>query len=308
VSTNTGSRRRNDLRKATGTGVLRLELKDRAGHSRWLTADVLDLSEEGAGVALATPIAPGTKLTVRTSPGGAGGHSESRAQVRYCCERPNGAFRAGLEFIHEEQQGSSQQDETAAPCEALDYYELLELSPNASFETVGRVYRILAQRLHPDNAATGNAEAFVRLSNAYRVLSDPEQRAGYDATCAQNRKLRWKIFDQSWTSSGPESEKRKRQGILGLLYAKVLHNPDQAGMTVLEFEDLLGCPREHLQAALWYLRGKGFIVGGDGGRYSLTVAGFEDYESHAAQHPVNETRLIAAEAGSPPARAGQHPN
>ena len=42
-------------------------------------------------------------------------------------------------------------------------------------------------------------------------------------------------------------------------------------MTAIDFEEILGCPREHLQAALWYLKGKDFIQRGDNGRYSITV-------------------------------------
>ena len=64
--------------------------------------------------------------------------------------------------------------------QAVDYYEILQISPNAEPETVHRVFRLLAQRYHPDNAETGNEAQFRVLNEAYRVLSDPEQRARYD--------------------------------------------------------------------------------------------------------------------------------
>jgi curved DNA-binding protein CbpA len=35
--------------------------------------------------------------------------------------------------------------------ETPDYYEILQISPTAEPETVHRVYRLLAQRCHPDN-------------------------------------------------------------------------------------------------------------------------------------------------------------
>jgi DnaJ-domain-containing protein 1 len=38
---------------------------------------------------------------------------------------------------------------------ALDYYKVLQISPNAEPETVHRVYRLLAQRLHPDKTIGG---------------------------------------------------------------------------------------------------------------------------------------------------------
>ena len=44
--------------------------------------------------------------------------------------------------------------------EQADYYELLQISPNAEPETIHRVYRLLAQRYHPDNRETGNAQKF----------------------------------------------------------------------------------------------------------------------------------------------------
>ena len=56
----------------------------------------------------------------------------------------------------------------------VDYYEVLQISPNADQETVHRVYRLQAQRFHPDNQETGNAEAFRSISDAYQALGDPE--------------------------------------------------------------------------------------------------------------------------------------
>jgi predicted transcriptional regulator of viral defense system len=65
---------------------------------------------------------------------------------------------------------------------------------------------------------------------------------------------------------------------LSLLHAKMLEDPERAAIGLLSFEELLGCPREHLQAALWYLRGKGFIERFDNGRYTITVQGFDAAE------------------------------
>ena len=33
----------------------------------------------------------------------------------------------------------------------IDYYEILEISPNANSETIERIFRHLAMRFHPDN-------------------------------------------------------------------------------------------------------------------------------------------------------------
>ena len=71
-----------------------------------------------------------------------------------------------------------------------DYYEVLQISPNAEPETVHRVYRLLAQRFHPDNSESGSDARFRELTAAYEVLSDPERRAKYDVVHAQQRQAR----------------------------------------------------------------------------------------------------------------------
>ncbi len=61
----------------------------------------------------------------------------------------------------------------------VDYYEALQISVNAEPETVHRVYRLFAQRFHPDNKETGSESRFRLVTEAYRVLSDPKLRAQY---------------------------------------------------------------------------------------------------------------------------------
>jgi len=65
--------------------------------------------------------------------------------------------------------------------QAIDYYEVLQLSPRADQDTIQRVFRHLAKRLHPDNAESGDAARFEQVMRAFEVLSDPARRAKYDA-------------------------------------------------------------------------------------------------------------------------------
>src|SRR4051794_41349659 len=60
---------------------------------------------------------------------------------------------------------------------AADYYEALQISPNADPDTIQRVFRLLAQRFHPDNQETGDEGRFRLLHEAYLTLNDPERRA-----------------------------------------------------------------------------------------------------------------------------------
>jgi curved DNA-binding protein CbpA len=140
-----------------------------------------------------------------------------------------------------------------------DYYETLQLSPNAQPETVQRVYRLLAQMYHPDNLDTGNKERFEEVLSAYKVLSNPERRAAYDVAHRRACGLKWKSFDQASATVGFEAERCRRLGILSVLRTKRMNTPDQPSLNVIDLEQLLGCPREHLQISVWYLRESGRI-------------------------------------------------
>jgi Ca-activated chloride channel homolog len=62
-------------------------------------------------------------------------------------------------------------------------YDLLGLLSNASQEDVRRAYFEAARRLHPDvNIEPGATEIFLKVKEAYEVLSDPEKRSTYDAS------------------------------------------------------------------------------------------------------------------------------
>jgi curved DNA-binding protein CbpA len=174
----------------------------------------------------------------------------------------------------------------------VDYYEVLQISPNAHPETIHRVYRLLAQLYHPDNKETGDVEAFTLVLEAYRVLTDLERRAAYDVEHKLVSGLKWKIFDQTSAVQGIEGEKRKRMGILSLLCTRRLSEPDKPSLTVIEIEDLLGCPREHLELSLWYLRESGRIARGDNGRYVLTAKGFETLEENSETGSSANAKLL----------------
>jgi len=63
-----------------------------------------------------------------------------------------------------------------------DFYAALGVTKDVSDAELKRVYRKLARQYHPDsNAGDAAAEArFKEISEAYSVLSDPEQRREYD--------------------------------------------------------------------------------------------------------------------------------
>ena len=66
------------------------------------------------------------------------------------------------------------------------YYALLHVSPEASRQEIGRAFRALMRRRHPDvgraDDAAGTDSADVRaILDAFTVLRNPRTRADYDA-------------------------------------------------------------------------------------------------------------------------------
>lgn len=63
-----------------------------------------------------------------------------------------------------------------------DYYEILEVSKNASAEEIKKAYRKMAITHHPDKnpGDKSSEEKFKEAAEAYEVLSNPEKRKRYD--------------------------------------------------------------------------------------------------------------------------------
>lgn len=62
-----------------------------------------------------------------------------------------------------------------------DYYEVLEVSKDASKDVIKNAYRKLALKYHPDrNEAPEAEERFKEISEAYAILSDDEKKRQYD--------------------------------------------------------------------------------------------------------------------------------
>ena len=162
-----------------------------------------------------------------------------------------------------------------------DYYEILQISSNAEPETIHRVYRLLAQRFHPDNQETGNEERFRELSEAYQVLGDPERRARYDIVHGRIRQERWRfVATGNQAENDFETQQLVRLTVLEVLYTRRRTEPYNPGMSSIDMEGLTGIAREHLEFTFWYLIQKKFILRGDSSMLTITADGAEYLEGN----------------------------
>lgn len=293
-------RRKQSRRKILHATAVQVTFVDVNGASQKVDARLLDESEQGVAIATPVHLASGSTVTIRADT-----NSETstrlvdrKARVQWRRMVREGVYEAGLSLLDPpaaDRPPAGNVKTEAGPEPAADYYELLQLSPKAAPDTVHRIFRILAQRYHPDNPDTGSAEMFRILMAAYDVLSDPEKRAAYDVRRAGSQELRWKIFDTAQATQGAEAERRKRQGILSLLYTKRLREPDRPALSLREMEDLLGCPREHLEFSLWYLKESGLIARADNARFTITIQGVDAAEvAEGRSKPLPTDRLLEA--------------
>ncbi|MFB9831330.1 DnaJ domain-containing protein, partial [Actinoallomurus acaciae] len=108
-----------------------------------------------------------------------------------------------------------------------DFYADLGVSRTASQDEIQRAYRKLARQYHPDvNKSPDAEERFKDASEAYSVLSDPEQRKRYDAFGADFRRVPEDVDPETWA--------RARAG------TRTGAGTGGGGFGGIDFEDLFG--------------------------------------------------------------------
>ena len=179
---------------------------------------------------------------------------------------------------------------------AANYYELLQINPNAEPDTIHRVFRFLASRFHPDNPDSGDAEKFFILKQAYDVLSSPALRAEYDAACEKEEAEPDPLSNQVDFMDSIDGELNRRLALLALLYYRRRTNPSYPAVALQEVEEKMGFPRDYLEFTTWYLTRKGYITRADNSAFTLTAEGVDFVETQRGNIPVLN-KLLASSTG-----------
>jgi len=279
--------RRRHPRTKSFPGQRELTIICQAGTGRsMMAAKLLDFSEESMRVEIESPLSEGSFVQIVGEIKRAAGRQPLDRQgfVRRCEAAGNGRFMAGL-FLRGETTKT-----------IPNYYEFLQISPNAEPTTISRVYRFLAGRFHPDIPGTGDAEKFVLLKQAYDVLADPERRAEYDATYKKQAPEPVPLSTSVDFMNSSDGELNRRVAVLALLYIQRRIKPFTPEVSLAEVERRMGFPRDYLDFTMWYLKSKEYITIADNSDFTITALGVDVVESNREKIPLLN-RLLSDRTG-----------
>jgi curved DNA-binding protein CbpA len=164
--------------------------------------------------------------------------------------------------------------------EFIDYYELLQLSPNADTETIERVFRHLAKKYHPDSISFAGNDRFLQIVEAHQTLSDHKARAEYDVKHQDYINRKWRLASAASNGSLPEDDKAIRERLLSMLYVQRRQNMKSPGLGEHQIAHLLGTPFELVEFHLWYLKTKGWVERLETGHLAITSSGVDQVEQN----------------------------
>jgi curved DNA-binding protein CbpA len=170
----------------------------------------------------------------------------------------------------------------------IDFYETLEVSPNANSETIERMFRYQARRFHPDNKASGDRARFDDVVTAYATLKDSVKRVQYDLEHKYHSNYRTRLAEEAVDSEGIARDGDVQNRLLSVLYVKRRRDIRDPGIGDAELERLLGCPSEHLEFHLWYLREKKWVMRSENGSFVITIDGVDRVNSELHLNGANK--------------------
>ena len=169
----------------------------------------------------------------------------------------------------------------------IDHYEILEISPKATPETIERVFRYLAHRFHPDTSGNNDMERFNSIVEAYNILKDDDSRTEYDIEYWKDREQTAALIEDSKDTVGDTVDRHR---LLSLFYAKRRRDMKEPGVGLAALEQITGCPMEVLEFHVWYFREKGWVKREESGMLAITAQGVDEIE--AANKVACQDRLL----------------
>lgn len=233
--------------------------RDHSGQRRFDSARMTDYSPNGAAIDHDQPLAVLSNLILRAPDM----RLVALAQIRFCAWRRT-QYRLGIEFV--EKASTQPADPAAEP----DYHELLRagLQGDIDQSRLDRLYRSLASRYHPDKGDSESSEIFLKIAQAYQILSASQPVQPETGITKPEQGFEW--MEQLRTL------KDKKTIVLGLLCHRRISDYRNATVSESELESLTGLTSNEVGFILWYLRQKGAVtLTGDGSDHAISAEGID---------------------------------
>jgi curved DNA-binding protein CbpA len=160
-----------------------------------------------------------------------------------------------------------------------DHYAVLGVEPKADSETIQKAYSKLAQKYHPNNAETGDAELFEAVNSAYETLADPELRSVFDRVKGVGSEEGGPSFSGVGFFDALGREAVRRAAILCVLYDRRLTKPNAPSLSMRHLEIIVDATATELSSALWYLKQRVLAASDDKSSLQITVDGMDFLET-----------------------------
>ena len=183
----------------------------------------------------------------------------------------------------------------------IDYYNILQVSPDCDAKRLESAYRRLAKMYHPDRTDTADTIKFNEVIAAYRILRDPHGRSKYDLLYSKNNGNDWSEFclgnEGEFDEKPALTDADAHARILIFLYKKRREDAQNAGVAGFYLQEMLNCSDEHFEFHKWYLKEKGFIVLTEQGTLAITIEGVDHVISMS--RTTRAEKLLIAQSSNP---------
>lgn len=151
-----------------------------------------------------------------------------------------------------------------------NYYQILEVDVNASFEVIEKAYKTLVKKYHPDlqeNSLKNDSEEKLKLINeAYEVLSNEEKRKNYDLALQQEEMEKEKIandlLEENKILKDELYRTKQNNTYSNITYSNTNSNYDNLTDQNLEYEEQLRKARQkaYNDAYIQDLKNRGYKI------------------------------------------------
>lgn len=158
----------------------------------------------------------------------------------------------------------------------VDYYKILQVSPNCDAKKLETSYHRLAKMYHPDHVETADVNSFNEVIEAYRALRNPDERDAYDLLYGRMTGFKFRSNDEeNEVERIAVSDGDAHAKILLFLYKRRREHAQDAGVGRYFVQVMLNCSDDQFEFHIWYLKSKGLIETTEQGSLAITIEGVD---------------------------------